>query len=409
MIMKKYLLFALFAILSLGFISCNKDKDVPTPLYSVAFDLQGKGTPIDTIYDVAEGSFLTNQWEPTDEHYVFEGWYKDSETTIPWNFETDKVTENTTLYAKWTAQKHCCIAVFRTQLSDVKIKNDTLDYSSLVTRPADPESDEYVFQGWYSDKNCTKAWDFENDRVTQKYNYLYAKWTPRYYYYGAELYSQETFKYGRFEAKMKMAYAPGCVSSMFLYYANSDKGGNYIWNEIDIEVIGKKENGFQSNIITGKAGAQITSEKMHTMTTPPNSEYHTYIIEWTPEYVSWTVDGVEMRRTEAGTTKQQIEAMNGDEKQSLRFNLWIPNTNLDWVGEFKSKNLPVMQYIDYVKVYDYNTDTQEFTERWTDNFDSYDATRWNKGDWKMDQSWEKKDNVTVEDGNLVLHLTKVER
>ena len=68
-----------------------------------------------------------------------------------------------------------------------------------------------------------------------------------------------------------------------------------------------------------------------------------------------------------------------------------------------------MQYIDYVKVYDYNTDTQEFTERWTDNFDSYDATRWNKGDWKMDQSWEKKDNVTVEDGNLVLHLTKVER
>ena len=476
--MKKHVLYTLCMVLSLWMASCHKEKVEPT--YAVAFDMQGKGTPIDTIY-VENGSLITKPSNPTEELYVFEGWYKDAEFTtswnfdndkvsgnttlyakwifngcivefntnelvsVPnaviekgslleeptpplhtfytfegwfkdsefsteWNFDTDRVTENTTLYAKWEVKKHCCVIFYRTQLSGVTVPNDTVDYQSLITtRPADPESDDYIFNGWYKDKSCTKPWDFEKDSVTQKTTNLFGKWSPKYYYYGAELYSQETFKYGRFEAKMKMAYAPGCVSSMFLYYNNSDKGGNYIWNEIDIEVLGKDINGFQSNIITGKAGAQITSETMHKTSTPPNSEYHTYIIEWTPEYVSWIVDGEELRRTEIGATKQQIEAMNGDEKQSLRFNLWIPNTNLSWVGPFSSTNLPIMQYIDYIKVYDYNTETKEFTERWTDDFDSFNSTRWNKGDWKMDQSWEKKDNVTVEDGNLVLHLTKVER
>lgn len=177
--MKKIVLFGFFAVISLLVVSCKEKgkEDAPTPLYYVAFDLQEKGTAIDTIY-VEEGSVIVEPSVPTEEHYVFGGWYKDAEATLPWDFNTDKVTANTTLYAKWGVEQHCCIAVFRTQLSDVKIKNDTIDYNSLVTRPADPESDEYIFQGWYSDKNLTKLWDFENDRVTQKYTYLYAKWTP---------------------------------------------------------------------------------------------------------------------------------------------------------------------------------------------------------------------------------------
>lgn len=33
--------------------------------------------------------------------YKFVGWYKDKELKNVWNFMTDKVTANTTLYAKW--------------------------------------------------------------------------------------------------------------------------------------------------------------------------------------------------------------------------------------------------------------------------------------------------------------------
>jgi uncharacterized repeat protein (TIGR02543 family) len=33
--------------------------------------------------------------------HTFDNWYKDPEFTSLWNFETDIVTEDTVLYAKW--------------------------------------------------------------------------------------------------------------------------------------------------------------------------------------------------------------------------------------------------------------------------------------------------------------------
>ena len=43
-----------------------------------------------------------------------------------------------------------------------------------VTTPTDPTADGYVFGGWYTDVNCTSAYDF-NTPVQQNYT-LYAKW-----------------------------------------------------------------------------------------------------------------------------------------------------------------------------------------------------------------------------------------
>ena len=39
-------------------------------------------------------------FDPVD-HYTLEGWYLDEEYTTKWNFETDVVTQDTILYAKW--------------------------------------------------------------------------------------------------------------------------------------------------------------------------------------------------------------------------------------------------------------------------------------------------------------------
>ena len=44
-----------------------------------------------------------------------------------------------------------------------------------VTKPADPKKDGYTFDGWYSDKNLKKAFDF-NTAITDDIT-LYAKWT----------------------------------------------------------------------------------------------------------------------------------------------------------------------------------------------------------------------------------------
>ncbi|MBR7035656.1 MAG: hypothetical protein IKI25_07890, partial [Bacteroidales bacterium] len=95
------------------------------------------------------------------------------------------------------------------------------------------------------------------------------------------------------------------------------------------------------------------------------------------------------------------------EVQSLRFNLWASEVE-EWVGVLKPSNLPVSQYIDYVKVYSYDTETKEFSSEplWVDDFDSFNVDRWGKGDWPIGMVRLKPANVEVKDGNLVLNLTR---
>lgn len=74
-----------------------------TDLYTVTFDAKGK--PVDWLPDpikgIVRGATITRPSSPVAYGYTFTGWYKDKEGTIPWNFGTDVVTEDTTLYAGW--------------------------------------------------------------------------------------------------------------------------------------------------------------------------------------------------------------------------------------------------------------------------------------------------------------------
>ncbi len=224
-------------------------------------------------------------------------------------------------------------------------------------------------------------------------------------YSGAELYTLNEFQYGKYEARMQMAAASGTVSSMFLYQNGSEIADGRPWVEVDIEVLGKNPGSFQSNIITGKAGAQVTSEKHHTVNPAANQGFHTYGLEWTPNYVRWTVDGVEVRKTEGG----QVSNLTGT--QGLRFNLWS-SEDPGWVGQFSDSNLPLFQFINWVKVYKYTPGQGEngsdFTLDWVDNFDTFDASRWGKGDWTFDGN--RVDltdkNIYSKDGMLILALTR---
>ncbi|MBO5531756.1 MAG: family 16 glycosylhydrolase [Fibrobacter sp.] len=233
---------------------------------------------------------------------------------------------------------------------------------------------------------------------------------------GAELYTLDEFGYGKYEARMKMAAASGTVSSMFLYQNGSEISDGRAWVEVDIEVLGKSPNSFQSNIITGKAGAQVTSEKHHSVSPAADQSFHTYGIEWTPDYVRWTVDGVEVRKTTKGQndTKNQIDALkNGKNgvQQGLRFNLWSSESQA-WVGAFDESKLPLFQFINWVKAYKYTPgqgpNGSDFTLDWADNFDNFNGSRWGKGDWTFDGN--RVDltdkNIYSKDGMLILALTR---
>lgn len=71
-------------------------KDVCT----VIFDSQG-GSAVSSII-VTLGEKVTKPSNPTKSGYTFDGWYKERSCTTAWNFDTDIVTGNITLYAKWT-------------------------------------------------------------------------------------------------------------------------------------------------------------------------------------------------------------------------------------------------------------------------------------------------------------------
>lgn len=76
-----------------------KDTESEVQEYVVTFNSMG-GSEIDSI-TVEEGVLLTKPTDPTYAGYIFNGWYKDEELQTEWNFATDTVTENITLYAEW--------------------------------------------------------------------------------------------------------------------------------------------------------------------------------------------------------------------------------------------------------------------------------------------------------------------
>lgn len=72
--------------------------------YDVAFNSNG-GSAVATIEDVVDGSTIDKPADPTKTGFVFDGWYKESGLINEWNFATDTVTSNITLYAKWAEEQ----------------------------------------------------------------------------------------------------------------------------------------------------------------------------------------------------------------------------------------------------------------------------------------------------------------
>ncbi len=72
--------------------------------YTVTFDSQG-GSAVES-QTVREGNPAAAPTSPTRENFDFGGWYKSAgENAARWDFSTDRVNENLTLYARWTAKQ----------------------------------------------------------------------------------------------------------------------------------------------------------------------------------------------------------------------------------------------------------------------------------------------------------------
>ena len=87
--------------------------------------------------------------------YTFGGWNKADGTA--WDYASDKVTDNITLYAKWAANTYTI--TFDTA-GGSEIAPITQDYGTVITAPEAPEREGYTFIGW--DKAIPETMPAEN-------------------------------------------------------------------------------------------------------------------------------------------------------------------------------------------------------------------------------------------------------
>jgi len=143
--------------------------------YTMTFNPNGGSTmmPKSVPYD----STFNSPGEPTRTGYLFGGWYKDAGCTAIWDFSSDKVQKDTTLYAKWIPIPY---KVNFNSMGGNDIPARAINYDSLITSPPTPTLTGYAFAGWYKDINLTQPWNMGSDRVKTAMM-LYAKWTVGQY------------------------------------------------------------------------------------------------------------------------------------------------------------------------------------------------------------------------------------
>lgn len=132
---------------------------IGTTEHTVTFNANGHGTAPDA-QTLVVGEKATTPSEPTAIGYIFGGWYKESSCTNVWNFSTETVTGNVTLYAKWTP------AAYTVTLDGDEEHNKTAGNYALsggtatfdatlpsLTGTLPTAADGYAFMGFYSEQN----------------------------------------------------------------------------------------------------------------------------------------------------------------------------------------------------------------------------------------------------------------
>lgn len=197
-----------------------------TPIdYSVTFDSQG-GTPVGG-QTISYGTVATEPSAPTRTGYTFDGWFDSSTGGSAWNFATDPITGDTTIYAQWTI---LTFPVTFDSQGGSAVAGQVIDYDTLVTEPSNPTLANYTFQGWFTTPSGGTLWDFSTGTITSATT-LYAEWAPVDYTVsfdsqGGSSVPDETVAFG---GTATMPSAPSQTGYTFDGWFTASSGGS-VWN-----------------------------------------------------------------------------------------------------------------------------------------------------------------------------------
>ena len=105
--------------------------------------------------------------KPAREGYTFSGWNVTPPATV---------TESANYTAQWTPNDNTIVF---DAMGGSAVESATVRTGATITAPTEPIRTGHTFGGWYTDQNCTRAWEFDN--TVSGPMTLYAKWTANQY------------------------------------------------------------------------------------------------------------------------------------------------------------------------------------------------------------------------------------
>ena len=177
-----------------------------------------------------------------------------------------------------------------------------------------------------------------------------------------------SWTYGYFEARIKTPTGSGIWPAFWMLpqpssYANvSNKYGGWPANgEIDImEAKGRLGNVVDTTLHYGPVSEGAWQSKYNSTATTLSSntdEWHTYAVEWKPNYIKWFVDGVVVQTIGSGTWYSLSPMAEGNALAPFDEPFYII-LNLAVGGKYDNYNTPnatftsASMYVDYVRVYE---------------------------------------------------------
>ncbi len=143
--------------------------------YTVTFNANGHGIAPDALSDVVEGSKISAPTAPTADSYTFGGWYKEATCENEWDFENDTVTDDITLYAKWTeVPAETYTVTFDANGGTVSPADAVTDKDGKLAELPTPERAKYTFKGWFTAANG--GTEVTVDTVYTEDTTIYAQW-----------------------------------------------------------------------------------------------------------------------------------------------------------------------------------------------------------------------------------------
>jgi uncharacterized repeat protein (TIGR02543 family) len=142
--------------------------------YTVSFNLNGQTGASIPSQTIEHGANAVEPEEPESTSHDFIGWYTEEEAA--WEFESDTVTEDTVLYAKWQIKTYIIsFGVGDAEWETAELPDDieAVEHGTAAAQPTDPILAGYAFAGWYTDSELEAAYNWSAP-VTKNFT-LYAK------------------------------------------------------------------------------------------------------------------------------------------------------------------------------------------------------------------------------------------